>query len=211
MADEVSIRDGLMHAFTGLWNRKSLDTLQGEEAMRGNALACTLFSSIAIGGLLLGCPPTVVAHHVASARGCLEKFHGLSDKFSVSALIMYAMSNALLPFTESQARYRENMDKARLMSSCLPKEHPFVSAIMAYRTISDGLSVLSMAATYSANPIDVWGRYMDTTNLGVKTADGEAILKRANTSATRRARFVPTHHAHPLYVVTDGEYAIYIG
>lgn len=203
----MSIRDGLMHAFTGLWNSKSLETLPGGEAMRGNALACTLFSSIAIGGLLLGCPPTAVADHMASASGCLEKFHGLSsDKFAVSALILYAMSNALLPSAESsRARYHENMDKARAMSSCLPKEDPFVSAILAYRTVSDGLDVLSMAATYSANPIDVWGRHTDTTSLGVKTADGEAILKRASTGAMRRGRFVPTHHAHPVYVVTDGE------
>lgn len=95
VSDEVSIRDGLMRIVTGVVNASSLETLTGPESMRGHALSCAVFSAMVIGGLMLGCPVANVARHMEAAELSLDKFRGLADRFSVAALVLFAMCTIL--------------------------------------------------------------------------------------------------------------------
>lgn len=231
VTDEVSIRDGLVHVVTGLLNSESLETLRGPEAMRGYALSCSLFASVAIGGLMLGCPETAVAHHLAAARAALESFRGLSDRFAVSALILFAMSNVMARQGMLDSEYHRVVAEARAIHKSLPDKDPLVSTLMSYRSMFEGLHLLTMEDTYSVNPINAWQeRLEDPLQVGVSTSAGEAIVKHvengvkdpggggggagggagagtSSSSVTRLAlpRFVTAQKAHPAYVVTDGE------
>lgn len=124
--DDRTIRDGLIHAMASRRNtavpspwydsNRNLSPLgqdaaaeglghghhpqapqpDGEEYKRGQALECALFSSIAIGGLMVGCPVDDVACYLASAQRCREQLDGLKDRSAVSALILHAVSHAFL-------------------------------------------------------------------------------------------------------------------
>ena len=111
--DDKSIRDGLIHAMASQRDRTApssgceptLDSLLlgqeptegvGDEHRKGQALECALFSSIAIGGLMLGCPVRDVARHLVSAQRCREQLDGLRDRSAVAALLLHAVSHAFL-------------------------------------------------------------------------------------------------------------------
>ena len=70
--------------------------LGGDEYRKGQALECALFSSIAIGALILGCPVGDVARYLAPAQRCREQLDGLRDRSAVSALLLHALSHAFL-------------------------------------------------------------------------------------------------------------------
>lgn len=201
MVDEVSIRDGLVHAFVGRWTTEHLGTPHGPEVMRGHALECMLLSSMAIGGLLLGCPPKMVARHMAGAQRCLAKFRGLSEQCVVSSLILYGVSNALVSVAGSGAEYRKSMDEARTIFDSLEEKDPVVGAFIAYRATCDNL-IVRMDATYSVNPANIVGR--DTTDKpDVKPSGGAAAAEKTEAGWAEVRRALPSQ-AHPAYVVADG-------
>lgn len=182
-----------MQAFIGRWvadeppspppHAKAKASSQLErEAMRGSALECTLFSAMAIGGLLLGCPTKAVARHMAAARRLLHKFRtSLAEKPAVSALILYGLANALLPPCEvpgggitgggggggghdvrggGQQEYRKSLDdaKAVFVSLEVKDQDPLVNAFMTYRATCDNLVAFVADVAYSANPVNISGR-----------------------------------------------------
>lgn len=112
--DDKMVRDGLIHAMASkrdntapssgsccpsltllLVGREATEEL-GDEYKQGQALECALFSSIAIGGLMLGCPVRDVSRHLVSAQRCREQLAGLKDRTAVSALLLHATSHAFL-------------------------------------------------------------------------------------------------------------------
>lgn len=207
VADDASIRDGLMHEFAGLRNIGSVRDLRGQDAMRGQAFSCALFSCMAIGGLIMGCPSTAVSHHMASAQACLPKFSGLSDGCAVSALILYAMSNVFLPLPGTEEEYRKSLEEAQAIFGSLPEKDPLVSAVLAFQTVVDGLPLVQLVDTESSvsSPVNDFtcGRNTGTSYMRVSTPDGEATFKRAAASRAE-PHLLTTPHAPPAYVVTDG-------
>ena len=164
MANEVSIRDGLMHSFAGMWYGGT-PALRGQEAFRGRALECAFFSSVAIGGLLTGHSPDMVKHHVESAQLSVVEFRGLSDKHAVSALILSGMMNILLPpgattaaatagdvadgggasTTNANADGRRSLDEAEAIFESLPEKDPLVGVILTFRRMVEGLASVDPA------------------------------------------------------------------
>lgn len=195
-------------------NGESLDTLQEPEAMKGRALSCSLYLSIAIGGLMLGCPETAIARHIAAAKATLDKFHGLSDRFAVSALVLYAMVVLILRNGKVDDEYRKYEGQAKAVYDSLLEKDPMISALFMYRTLFAGVQVLTMEQTYSANPINA---LLDTlnasSNVGARTPAGNVIVKHGSgatdpgggTIRPTLQRFLSTQKSHPMYVVTDGE------
>lgn len=108
-----------MHAMSTLQNRGSLAEqllLEEEEDRHGQALQCSLFSSFAIGGLLLGYPVSEVSRYIESARLCRERIRGVADPSAVSALILYANAHAFVGTRESREEYRSAMSEADAVS-----------------------------------------------------------------------------------------------
>ena len=108
-----------MHAMSTLQNRGSLAEqllLEEEEDRHGQALQCSLFSSFAIGGLLLGYPVSDVSRYIESARLCRERIRGVADPSAVSALILYANAHAFVGTRESREEYRSAMSEADAVS-----------------------------------------------------------------------------------------------
>lgn len=228
IADDASIRDGLMHEFVGLCNKDSQDSLRGPEAMRGQALSCALFSCIAIGGLMAGCPPAAVSPHLTTAQASLSKFAGLEDVYAVRAYALYAMARefggGLGPGTE----YRKGMEAARAIFEKLPatEKEPILSAVLSHFMVLEGLPQLqhveievskkdgmappgrggrgggdSKSAAVAAAARE---RNSGTSYVCCKTAHEEAIFQKA--LATRAdVSLVMSPKPPPAYVVTDGE------
>ncbi|CAM9511357.1 unnamed protein product [Ectocarpus sp. 6 AP-2014] len=148
-ADDASIRDGLMHEFVGLAKLNSQEALQGAEAMRGQALSCSLFSCVALGGLISGCPPAAVAPHMTTARACVAKFGGLSDRYAVSALILYAMASEYVGGQGPGTEYAKGMEAARAIFEGLPAKDkdPVLSAVLAHFMVLEGLPLLRLVET----------------------------------------------------------------
>lgn len=222
-----------MHEFVGLRDSDSLGSLDGPEAKRGQALSCALFSSMAIGGLLMGCPAKAVANHVESARECVARFRGSRDRCAVSALILYAMANEFMPVPASELECRKSIDEAQAIFELLPEKDPLISAVLTYRQILRGIPQLQHVETASSvNPVNNGGsgsrknsRNKDSGNKGnarggapgvglntgtsylrARNVEDEAVLKRA-VDERAGAHLLPTQHAPPVYVVTDGEIA----
>lgn len=149
VADDASIRDGLMHEFVGLANKNSQESLRGPEAMRGQALSCSLFSCIAIGGLMAGCPPTAVAPHMSTAQASLSKFGGLSDVYAVRAYVLYAMASEFLGGLGPGTEYRKGMEAARAVFERLPakEKEPVLSAVLSHFMVLEGLPLLQHVET----------------------------------------------------------------
>lgn len=150
MANEVSIRDGLMHSFAGMWYGGA-PALRGQEAFRGRALECAFFSSVAIGGLLSGYPADMVKNHVESAQSSVVEFRGLADKHAVSALVLSGMMNILLPpgaeagagaGSSANAEGRRSLDEAEAIFESLPEKDPLVGVILTFRRMVEGLAVI---------------------------------------------------------------------
>ncbi|CAM9184343.1 unnamed protein product, partial [Laminaria digitata] len=219
VADEVSIRDGLMYTFAGLWYGQA-PSLRGQEALRARALECAFFSSVAIGGLLTGCPFSMVSNHVASAQASVAEFRGLSDRHAVSALVLSGMMNILLPQPGSNAEGRRSLDEAQEIFDSLPEKDPLVSVILTFRKQVEGLSRLS-ADTFSSSPPaaaadDATGGaghesraaspngVYAPSSASAHTEEGEAILKGVEISrGDRKHEYTRTQRAHPSHVVAD--------
>lgn len=214
--NETSIRDGMLYALTGLSNSESLNALDQDEAMRGHALSCSLFSSIAIGGLVLGHPEASVARHVDVAKASVKKFEGLSDQSAVSALLLYALLDLILRHGKPGEEYHKYRNRSKAVFDSLPERDPVISTLFTYRTLYDGLLKLSMEAAYSVDPISILQEKQQTSeHMGANTATGEAILQYAETGAPDPGGTVASamplqiqtasREAHPACVVTDGE------
>ncbi|CAM9677669.1 unnamed protein product, partial [Laminaria digitata] len=215
IADEACIRDGLVHAFVGRWTGGALSPMQGLEVMRGNAFECILLSSMAIGGLMMGCPQSMVARHIDGARQCLSKFRGLSEQCAMTAMMLYGLSNAFQAPADSNVEYRTNMDEAQTMFHSFDDKDPLVAAFLTYRATCDNLIDFVQSA-YSVNPANISGRGPDAdaacpAGLRLKTAKGTAAAERADTGPAGRAmeRRTPPPPAHPAYVVADAMVLVY--
>lgn len=211
VADEVSIRDGLMYSFAGMWYGDT-DALRGQEARRGRALECALFSSVAIGGLLSGCPPETIAKHVATAQASMVEFRGLSDRHAVSALILHGMMNVLLPLSGSNAEGRKSLDEAQAIFESMPDRDPLLSVILAFRRQVENLSLLkvdtigcssSTAGASKGHQPSAASFNSPPSSTSANTEEGEAILKGVEIHHGPNQR-TPSQHAHPAYVVADG-------
>lgn len=209
MANDGSIREGLVHAMSTLQHRGSLAEQLPEEKQdrHGQALQCSLFSSFAIGGLLLGYPVADVSRYLESARLCRERIRGLADQSAVSALILYANAHAFVGSRESREEYREGMNDADAISRALPDEDPFVSSFSEYRRHMDNAHLLTKRVVSSDNPIKPLGRLMDTSRMGVKTEEGRRVR-----TCIGKGRVTMSHRggerqgAHPAHVVEDCEF-----
>ena len=106
----------------------------GAKDKRGCALSCALFSCIAVGGLIMGSPPSAVARYMATARSYIPEFEGLSDRCAVSCLIAYAMANEYLTGREPGSEYRKSMDSAKAIFEGLPHKDrdPIISAVLTH-------------------------------------------------------------------------------
>lgn len=209
IVDEACIRDSLVHAFVGTLAGGVLSPAQGTEIMRGSAYECILLSSMAIGGMMMGCPQSMVARHMAGARQCLTKFGGLSEQCAMTAMMLYGLSNAFQSPADSNVEYRTNMDKAQVMFQSFTDQDPLVSAFLTYRATCDNLIEFAESA-YSVNPANISGRGREADRPAgqmLKTVKGTAIVERADTGSARRsmARRTPPPPAHPAYVVADGK------
>eukprot|EP00903_Cladosiphon_okamuranus_P017896 g16469.t1 len=206
VADDRSIREGLVHAMSTLQNRGSLaeQLLEEDQDRHGQALQCSLFSSLAIGGLLLGYPVEDVSRYLQSARLCRERMRGLADQSAVSALILYANAHVFVGTRESWAAYREGMNDAEALSQVLLDEDPFVTSFTEYRRHMDNVQLLTKRVVSSGNPIKSLGQLMDTSRMGVKTEEGRRVRARID-----KGRVVMSNRrgdrrgAHPAHVVED--------
>lgn len=230
VADDASIRDGLMHEFVGLANKDSQESLRGPEAMRGQALSCSLFACIAIGGLMAGCPPAAVAPHMATAQATLSKFGGLSDVYAVRAFVLYAMASEFLGGLGPGTEYRKGMEAARAVFENLPakEKEPVLSAVLSHFMVLEGLPLLQHVETSALTGGGGGGgggggpglggsagnrsvaaareRNSGTSYVCCKTAHEEATFQKA--LATRAdVSLVMAPHPPPAYVVADGEYS----
>ncbi|CBN75426.1 hypothetical protein Esi_0099_0012 [Ectocarpus siliculosus] len=133
-----------MHSFAGMWHGGA-PTLHGQEASRGRTLECAFLSSVAIGGLLSGQPPEVMASHVESAQASAASCRGLSDKHSSSALVLSGMMNLLLPGERSSAAGRRCLDEAEAIFEALPEREPLVAAILTFRRQVESLALIDAA------------------------------------------------------------------
>lgn len=216
-----------MHSFSAVWKGSSSAPLQGSEALRGRALECAFFSSVAIGGLLSGCPPASVATHVDTAQAAVVEFRGLSDRHAVSALILHGMLNILLPLAGSNAEGRRSLDEAQAIFESLPEKPRLFSVVLAFRRQVEGLSLLgggTMSSASSGNCNAVPGQqaaaaaaYRQTAILSPSamlpsegaayTEEGLAILKgvELGRGGGSEGQTTPIQHSHPAHVVADGE------
>eukprot|EP00752_Nemacystus_decipiens_P006849 g6151.t1 len=226
VADDASIRDGLMHEFVGLANKNSQEALRGPEAMRGQALSCSLFSCIAIGGLMAGSPPTAVAPHMSTAQASLSKFGGLSDAYAVRAYVLYAMASEFLGGLGPGTEYRKGMEAARAVFEKLPakEKEPILSAVLSHFMVLEGLPLLQHVETSALAGGGGGGIGGGGTGLGggagnrsvaaarernsgtsyvcCKTAHEESTFQKA--LATRAdVSLVMAPHPPPAYVVAD--------
>ena len=184
--------------------------MQRPEVMRGNAFECILLSSMAIGGLMMGCPQSMVARHIDGARQCLAKFRGLSEQCAMTAMMLYGLSHAFQPPVDSNVEYRANMDEAQAIFNTFPEKDPLVAAFLTYRATCDNL-IDFVESAYSVNPANISGRGRDanvdrSAGLMLKTVKGTAVAERAEPGPAGRAtaRRTPPPPAHPAYVVADG-------
>lgn len=209
LADDRSIREGLVHAMSTLQNRGSLaeQLLEEEEDKLGQALQCSLFSSFAIGGLLLGYPVADVSRYLESARLCRERLGGLADQSAVSALILYANAQAFVGSRESREEYREGMNDADAISQVLLDEDPFVTSFTEYRRHMDNAHLLTNRVVSSDNPIKPLGRLMDTSRMGVKTEEGRRVRTWIDKGRVMTPHRGDRQGAHPAHVVEDCEFA----
>eukprot|EP00752_Nemacystus_decipiens_P006010 g5428.t1 len=210
VADDRSIREGLVHAMCTLQNRGSLaeqlleEEEEEEEDKYGQALQCSLFSGFAIGGLLLGYPVADVSRYLESARVRRERIRTFADQSAVSALILYANAHAFVGTRESREEYRASMNDADAVSQVLLDEDAFVTSFTEYRRHMDNVHLLTKRLVSSDNPIKPLGRLMDTSRMGVKTEEGRRVRTWID-----KGRVMMSHRggerqgAHPAHVVED--------
>lgn len=237
--DAGFVREGLLHALVDMWAvgpppptpsaAAYVDASQESEveAMRSSARQSAVLATMAIGGLMLGCPGHMVSRHIDEARRHRAKFAGLRDQSAVSALILFAFVNKLLPPSDEsvaklqEQEYRSGMDEAQETFDSLPNKDPLVNAFLMYRAASDGLFSRLENSAYSSNPVNsvtseeepmaatasgrrsCGGRsegYLDI--IPEKPAPAKLVAKITTKRSFRLGTRAP---AHPAYVFADGE------
>lgn len=214
-----------MHCFITSWGRSS-SGLQGQDILRARALECSFFSSVAIGGLLSGCPALMLRDHVDMAHVAVGEIRGLSDRHAVSALILYGMLNMLLPEPGSNAEGKRILDEAQAIFDSLQHKAPLVSAVLAFRRQVEHLSKMAADNFCPSSPSSFSGlssaaaaasayRRMSSydppvvLSEGAHTEEGDAILKgvelRKDAGGIGGNQTMPVLNVHPAYVVADGE------
>jgi len=158
---------------------------------------------MAIGGLLSGCPMDRVARYMESARRCKEEFRYLADKSAVSALILFAMSHSFIG-SETGREYHDALHQAKQVYNGLPEMDPLVSCFMVYRNFVDGTDLLTLSLIESSNPLNAFGRVMDTTGMKIRTEGAKRV--REGVVRGQDQKLVPRNHgAHPSFVLVDGK------
>ncbi len=127
---------------------------------RGHALSGALFSCMAIGGLMMGSPPSYVVRYLATAKSHVSRFEGLRDRCAVSALILYAMANEFLTGRKAGSEYRKSMDSAKAIFGGLEEkeEHPITSAVLAHFMVLEGFPAMTHVEACSINPVNCSSR-----------------------------------------------------
>lgn len=97
-----------------------------DEYRKGQALECALFSSIAIGALILGCPVGDVAQYLVPAQRRREQLDGLKDRSAVSALLLHAVSHAFLGAEEVRPN-KVDASRGQQQPHIIACVHAFVS------------------------------------------------------------------------------------
>lgn len=202
---ESSIRDGLMYAMSALRDRTSLeDLLLASEDVRSQALMCSLFSAIAIGGLMLGFPVATVARHVDFARQCKEHFRDFADiTQTVPALVLYAMSHAFIGSERSDEECRGAFSEAKAIHDGSRGNDPLVSCFMAYRNVYGRFGFVTLAMLESNNPFGALGRVMDTTGMVLRTDRAKRV--RVEIERGGQTTVQCSQDAHPSFVLVDGK------
>ena len=214
-----------MHCFIGLWNSSS-SKLQGHEALRARALECSFFSSVAIGGLISGCPASMLSAHVDTAHAAVAEIRGLSDKHAVSAQILHGMLYILLPSPGSNAEGRRSLDEAHATFESLQHKPPLVSLVLAFdRQVESlrymGMDTLCRSPSFAgSSPVTATASaycrapsFASTVVLseGAHTEEGDAILKgvelRRDGPGGGGGQAMPVRNIHPAYVVADGKHS----
>lgn len=207
VASETSIRQGLMYAMSAMRDRAPL---QGEglwfspDDAESQALMCSLFSAIAIGGLMLGCPVATVARHMDYARQCKERFGNLADKSpTIPALILYAMSHAFIGSERSDQEYREALLQAKVLHNGVREKDPVVSCFTAYRNFHDRMGLVTLAMIESNNPFSSFRRVMDTAGMTLRTERARRV--REEIARGGQGTVHSSQEAHPCFVLVDGK------
>ncbi len=203
--DEVSVRDGLVHAFLDRCDEdKVADSPPSADTLRMSAaIESTLLSSMAIGALLLGAPASAVSRHMTAARRTLTKCAGLRELPAVSALILYGLANALLPpgdgpEHEKHQQLQQLMDDAQAVYEEMPVKDPLLNAFLTFRAATENLTRISLAVDGSVNPANI--------NININVSGGQDGGGGSGGACTPL-----TKAAHPAYVVTDSEFPGLVG
>jgi len=200
---EVSVREGLMCAMSSMPKLNSLEDLLLEpKDMRSQALQSSLFSAMAVGGLMSGCSVARVSRHMDYARRCKEAFTSFEDKSALSAYILYAMSHAFVDSDFARREYHDALHQAKLVYQSLEMD-PLVSSFMVFRNFMDGTDLMTLSLLNSTQPRNAFGRVMDTTGMVIRTDEARLVEKNANGQGQR---LVPrSQGAHPSLVHVDGK------
>jgi len=203
MVSETSIREGLLSAMSMLALRDPVeDLLSSLEDEKRHALMCSLFSAIAIGGLMLGCPVAAVARHMDFARHCKEQFNGFADKTpTVPALILYAMSHAFIVSEHSDQEHREALLQARDIQDGCQEVDPLVSCFLAYREFHDRIEFVTLSMIESHNPFSAVRRVMNTKGMVLRTDRAKRVREEIDRGEQYTAQ--GSHGAHPSFVLVD--------
>lgn len=194
-----------MYAMSALRDRTSLEgLLLGSQDEKSQTLMCALFSAFAIGGLMLGCPVETVARHMDFARQCKDHFSDFVDiAETVPALILYAMSHALVGSERSDEECREALLQAKAIQEGCRGIDPLVSCFLAYRSFHGRFEFVTLAMLESKNPLSALGRVLDTTGLTLRTERAKRI--RADIARGGQSTVEGSQDAHPSFVLVDGE------
>lgn len=203
IVSETSIREGLLYVMSALRDPAE-DLVFDSENEKSKILTCSLFSAIAIGALLSGCPVESVARHMISARRCKEQFKGFVDKMStVPALILYAMSHAFVGSKQSDQEHREALLQAKDIRDGCREVDPLVSCFLAYREFQDGFGFVTLSMIDSNNPFSALRRVMNTKGMTLRSARAKRVRQENDKGGQNAAQ--SGDGAHPSFVLVDGK------
>ena len=193
--NEVTVRDGLVRVFFDRWDEDNVVDLSPPSAnarRESAAVACTLFSVIVIGALMLGAPATVVSRHWNAAGRALAKLAGWKEQAAVNALILHGLANSLLPAPrdrpghEHEQLHCSSMDDAQAIHGELPVKDPLANAFLTFRATCENLAAFLPSTAESVDPVNISGW-------------------QHGGGGDRGTRAPWVQAAHPAYVTTDSE------
>jgi len=194
MANETSIRQGLMYAISTIQDQAPLgDHCSRSDDAESHALMCSLFSAITIGGLMLGYPVATVARHMDFARRCKERLCNLPDKSPTT----------VVGSERSDQEYRETLLQAKAIHNGAREKDPLVSCFTAYRNFYDCIGLMTLAMIESNSPFSAFGRVMDTAGMTLRTERARRF--RQEISRGGQGMVHSTQKAHPCFVLVDGK------